>query len=201
MTLGIIPVSHAQMGGMGGRGGMGYPPGTGLGGATDPGAFRISEGYRLVPALMVGERYDSNIFFVPKTAGLDREDFVTTAVPTIRGLYAGKSLSANIYASAIGEYYAKNPNLSYVGTQLGAKLDISKLLDRLAPTSTWQVKEYYSFTPIPPAFATGDVNGGSNPYLRGYQAARTNTQINGTGTNLSVPLTQALSVTGSYMFS
>src|SRR5215467_10235367 len=196
MTLGIIPVSHAQM-----MGGMGYTPGTGFGGATDPGAIEITEGYRLVPSVMVGERYDSNIFFVPKTAGIDREDFVTTAAPTIRGLYAGRSLSANVYASAVGEYYAKNPNLSYVGTNLGANVDISRLLDGLRPSSTWQVTEYYSFTPIPPAFSTGDVYGSSNPYLRGYQTVRTNTQINSTGTNLSVPLTQIFSVTGSYSYS
>src|SRR5215471_5378259 len=196
MTLGIIPVSHAQM-----MGGMGYTPGTGFGGATDPGAIEITEGYRLVPSVRVGERYDSNVFFIPKTAGVDREDFVTTAAPTIRGLYAGRSLSANVYVSAVGEYYAMNPNLSYVGTNLGANVDISRLLDGLRPTSTWTVTEYYSYTPIPPAFLTGDVNGSNNPYTRGYQAARTNTQINSTGTNLSVPLTQTLSVTGSYMYS
>src|SRR5262245_2802469 len=196
MTLGIIPVSHAQM-----MGGMGSTPGTGYGGATDPGAITITEGYRLVPSVMVGERYDSNVFFVPKTAGVDREDFVTTTAPTIRGLYAGRSLLANVYASAVGEYYAKNPDLSYIGTNVGAILDISRLLDRLRHGSTWQVTELYSFTPIPPAFATGDVTGSSNPYLRGYQTVRTNTQINSTGTNLSVPLTQTLAVTGSYMYS
>ena len=185
-------------------GGMGSTPGTGFGGATDPGAIVITEGYRLVPSVMVGERYDSNVFFVPKaalTAGQEREDFVTTTIPTIRGLYMGRSLSANVYASAVGEYYAKNPNLSYVGTNLGASLDMSRLLDGLRPTSTWQVTEYYSFTPIPPAFATGDVTGSSNPYLTGYQTVRTNTQVNSTGTNVSVPLTQTLSVTGSYMYS
>src|SRR5215467_4935687 len=196
MTLGIIPVSHAQM-----MGGMGYTPGTGFGGATDPGAIEITEGYRLVPSVMVGERYDSNIFFVPKTAGIDREDFVTTAAPTIRGLYAGRSLSANVYASAVGEYYAKNTDLSYVGTNLGANLDISRLLDGLRPGSTWQVTEFYTFTPMPVVFSTGNVTGSSNPYLTGYQTVRTNTQVNGTGTNVSVPLTQTLSVTGSYMYS
>jgi len=184
-------------------GGMGYTPGTGFGGATDPGAIVITEGYRLVPSVMVGERYDSNVFFAPKAQAVqgDREDFVTTTTPAIRGLYAGRSLSANVYASAVGEYYAKNTNLSYIGTNLGANLDISRLLDGLRPTSTWQVTEYYTFTPIPPAFATGDPFGSSNPYLRGYQTVRTSTQVNGTGTNVMIPLTQTLSVTGSYMFT
>src|SRR5262245_10242013 len=100
MTLGIIPVSHAQL-----IGGMVPTPGTGYGGTTEPGAITIREGYRLVPSVMVGERYDRNIFFLPKTAGVDREDFVTTTAPTIRGLYMGKSLSGNVYASAVGEYY------------------------------------------------------------------------------------------------
>ena len=108
ITLGLVSIGHAQMGG-------GYVPGTAFGGATDPGARQIKEGFRIIPTIMVGERYDSNVFFRPPTPGLDREDYVTTASPQIRGLYAGSLISVNAVGGATGEYYAKNTGLNYIG--------------------------------------------------------------------------------------
>jgi hypothetical protein len=178
---------------------MGSIPGTAYGGATDPGALQILDGFRVIPSIRVGERYDSNVFLASKTPGLKREDFVTTTIPQVRGLYAGNLVTVNAMASAVGEYYAKNTGLNYVGTNAGAMLDVSKLASRLWEGTRLTVFDAYSYTPQPPAFLTGDLAGeGSNPYVRGFQVARTNTQSNMFGASLTVPLNQVVGLIGSY---
>jgi hypothetical protein len=192
ITLGLVSIGHAQLSG-------GYVPGTAFGGATDPGALKITEGFRIIPTVMIGERYDSNVFFGPRTPGLDREDFVTTTSPQIRGLYAGSLISVNAVGGATGEYYAKNTGLNYIGANASAALDVSKFLAQWWRGSTWQVTEFYINSAQPQTFLTGDVSGGSgNPFARGYQAGRTNFQTNIVSTNLSIPLNQTLALVGSY---
>ncbi len=110
--------------------GAGTIPGTPFGGAIDPSMVQVREGFQVIPSISVGQRYDSNVFFVPKRQGLDREDFVTTAVPQVRGYYVGNWFDVPATASAIGEYYAKHPTLNYVGANTGLVLSLSKLLDR-----------------------------------------------------------------------
>ncbi len=192
ITLGLVSIGHAQMGG-------GYVPGTAFGGATDPGALKISEGFRIIPTIMVGQRYDSNVFFRPPTPGLDREDFVTTTSPQIRGLYAGSLISVDAVGGATGEYYAKNTGLNYIGADAGASLDMSKFLAQWWRGSTWQVTESYINSAQPQSFLTGDVSGASgNPFARGYQVGRAKYQRNNVSTDLSVPLSQTLALIGSY---
>ena len=148
---------------------------------------------------MIGERYDSNVFFRPRTPGLDREDFVTTTSPQIRGLYAGSLISVNAVGGATGEYYAKNTGLNYIGANAGASLDMSKFLAQWWRGSTWQVTESYINSAQPQSFLTGDVSGASgNPFARGFQVGRVRYQTNNVSTNLSVPLNQTLALIGSY---
>ncbi|TKB95121.1 MAG: hypothetical protein E8D41_02055 [Nitrospira sp.] len=192
ITLGLVSIGHAQLGG-------GYVPGSAFGEATDPGALKIKEGYRIIPTVMVGERYDSNVFFRPRTQGLDREDFVTTTSPQIRGLYAGDLISVNAVGGATGEYYAKNTALNYIGANASVSLDMSKFLAQWWRGSTWKVTEFYIDSAQPRAFLTGDVTGASgNPFARGFQAGRVNYQNNVVSTNLALPLTQTLALIGSY---
>jgi hypothetical protein len=192
ISLGLVSIGHAQIGG-------GYVPGTAFGGATDPGALKITEGFRIIPTIMVGERYDSNVFFRPRTPGFDREDFVTTTSPQIRGLYAGSLISVNAVGGATGEYYAKNTGLNYIGANASVFLDMSKFLSQWWRGSTWQVTEFYIDSAQPQAFLTGDVSGASgNPFARGYQAGRANYQNNIVSTNLSVPLNQTVALIGGY---
>ncbi|MEO7863486.1 MAG: hypothetical protein ABIU05_24225 [Nitrospirales bacterium] len=192
ITLGLVSIGHAQMGG-------GYVPGTAFGGATDPGALQLAEGFRIIPTIMVGERYDSNVFFRPPTPGLDRGDLVTTTSPQIRGLYAGSLISVNAVGGATGEYYAKNTGLNYIGANAGASLDMSKFLAQWWRGSEWRVTESYLNSAQPQSFLTGDVSGASeNPFARGYQVGRANYQSNNVSTNLSIPLNQTLALIGSY---
>lgn len=208
-SLMLGSVGHAQMGGgMGGGiggglgGGMTNIPGTAFGGATDPGAGPLTEGFRLIPSLMVGQRYDSNVLFMANgrsTPGLSKEDWVTTTIPQVRGLYVGSLATVEAMASAVGEYYAKNSGLSYVGTRVGGLLDVSRLANRVWEGTRVRISDTYSYTPQPPAFLTGDLSGeGANPFVRGYQVGRVNTQTNVFNVTLTAPLTAVLNLTGAY---
>ncbi len=82
--------AQAQQMGAGAAGiGAGTIPGTPFGGAIDPSMVQVREGFQVIPSLSVGQRYDSNVFFVPKRQGLYRKDMVSTAVPQVRGYYVG----------------------------------------------------------------------------------------------------------------
>lgn len=195
--LGAASLGHTQVGG--GSVGIGAVPGTAFGGATDPSMVQVTDGFKLIPAVTIAERFDSNVFFVPKTPGLDRSDYVTTVAPQLRGLYAGSLVRLNVTAGAIGEYYAKNQGLSYIGTNAGISLDMSPMLDRLWKGTKLTVTDTYIFTPQPPAFLTGDLDGdGANPYVRGYQTGRVNVRSNVVNANLAVPIDQTFSVTGNF---
>ncbi|MEO5955266.1 MAG: hypothetical protein ABIR36_06205 [Nitrospiraceae bacterium] len=197
-TLGLVSLGHAQMGG-GMGGGMGSVPGTAYGGATDPSSLQLGEGFRIIPSVTVGERYDSNVFFAPKTPGLKRDDVVTTVAPQVRGLYAGDLYTVNATIGAIGEYYAQNSGLNYVGTNAGIFLDMSRLASRLREGTRLTVSDTYMYTPQPPAFLTGNLEGtGAHPFFTGIQAARVNMQSNTYNANISTPLNRVVNLTGSY---
>jgi hypothetical protein len=162
----------------------------------------VTEGFRLIPSVLVGQRYDSNVLFTPNgrsTPGLSKEDWVTTTIPQVRGLYAGSLGTVEALASAVGEYYAKNTGLSYIGTRVGGLLDASRLANRVWEGARLRIADTYSYTPQPPAFLTGDLSGeGANPFVRGFQVGRVNTQTNLFSVNLTAPLSAVLNVTGAY---
>lgn len=190
--------THAQVGGAGPTG-VGAIPGSAYGGATDPSMVQVTDGFKIIPAVIIAGRFDSNVFFAPKSPGLDRSDYVTTVAPQIRALYAGSLMRLNVTGGALGEYYVKNQGLSYVGVNAGVALDVSPMLDRLWKESRLTVTDTYSFTPQPPAFLTGNLDGeGENPYTRGYQVGRVNVRSNVVSVNLTAPVNQTLSVIGNY---
>ena len=199
-VFGLWSSVYAQQMGSGATAiGAGTIPGTPFGGAVDPTMVHVTEGFQVIPSISVGERYDSNVYFVPKRQVLDREDFVTTTVPQLRGLYVGDSFAVNASASAIGEYYAKNTNLNYVGTNTGIALDASKLLDRWRQGAMLRVTDTYIYTPQAPAFLMGNLAGdNANPYVSGYQVGRANVSSNILKADLSVPLNQTVNLVGSY---
>lgn len=198
MSLGLWSPGQAQMGG-----GMPTIPGTEFGGATDPSSIRPGDGLRLVPSVQVSERYDSNVYFAPKSQlqGLTPEDFVTTVVPQVRGLYTDHEnlVKVNVVAGAVGSYYAKNTELSYVGANAGAVLDMSNLLSRWRPGAKLMVSDTFFYSPQPPAFLTGGQLGEqANPLVAGFQAFRTNTSSNSVTTQFELPLNRTVAFGWSY---
>lgn len=205
MGLGWCSLSQAQIGGAGGGIGGGMPtiPGTAFGGATDPSSIRPGDGVRLIPSVQVSERYDSNVYFASKSQlqGLTPEDFVTTVVPQVRGLYTDHEnlVKVNAVVGAVGSYYVNNAGLSYVGANAGAVLDMSDLVSQWRPGAKWTVSDTFFYSPQPPAFLTGGQSGEqANPLVAGFQASRTNTSSNSVNTVLELPLNRTVKLSGSY---
>ncbi len=212
MALGLYSPSQGQMGGMGGGigggmgGGMPTIPGTEFGGTTDPSSIRVVEGFHVIPSVGVSERYDSNVYFASESQlqGLTPEDFVTTVMPQVRGLYTDHKnlVRVNAVAGAVGSYYANNTALSYVGANGGAALDMSNLLSQWRPGARWTVSDTFFYSPQPPAFLTGGPLGEqANPLVAGFQAARTQTTSNSVNTVFEIPLKRTVSFGGSYTYS
>ncbi len=202
MGIGTSSISQAQMGGMGG--GMPIVPGTPFGGATDPSSIRVTEGLHVVPSVQVSERYDSNVYFAPKSQlqGLTPEDFVTTVVPQVRGLYTDHEnlVKVNAVVGAVGSYYyVNNTELSYVGANAGVVLDMNGLVSQWGPGARWTVSDTFFYSPQPPAFLTGGPLGEqANPLVAGFQAYRINTTSNSVNTVFEFPLNRTDNLTGSY---
>ncbi len=201
MSVGWWSPGHAQMGGMG----EGIPtiPGTEFGGATDPSSIQTVDQLRIVPSVQVSERYDSNVFLAPRSLlqGLTPEDYVTTVVPQVRGLYADHEnlVKVNAVVGAVGSYYINNSGLSYVGANAGAVLDMSQLLSRWRPGARWTVSDTYFYSPQPPAFLLGGQSGEQvNPFVAGFQAYRANTSSNSVNTVFELPLNRTVNLSGSY---
>lgn len=184
-------------------GGMPTVPGTEFGGATDPSLIRPGAGVRVIPSIQVSERYDTNVFFAPKSRlqGVSPEDFVTTVAPQIRGLYTDHEhlVKVNAVVGAVGSYYVNNTGLSYVGANAGAILDMSDLLSQWRPGAKWTVSDTFFYSPQPPAFLQGGQSGEqANPLVAGFQAYRTNTRSNSVNTVFELPLNKTVNLGGSY---
>lgn len=205
MGVGLCSLSQAQMGGMGG--GMPSVPGTAFGGATDPSSIQATtDGLRIIPSVQISERYDSNVFFASKSQlqGTAPDDFVTTVSPQVRGLYSDhdKLVKVNATVGAVGSYFANNTGLNYVGANAGVGLDMSDLMSRWRPGARWTVSDTFFYSPQPPAFLLGNQSGEQvNLLLTGFQAARTNTSSNSINTQLELPLSSTVKLTGSYTHS
>lgn len=199
--MGLYSPSQAQIGGMGGA--MPNTPGTAFGGATDPSSVQAVNGLRIIPSVQVSQRYDSNVFFAPKSQlqGLTPGDVITTVAPQVRGLYADHEalVKVNVTAGAVGSYYVNNAGLSYVGANVGVGLDLSDLLSQWRPGARLTVSDAYLYSPQPPAFLVGDQSGEQkNPLVAGFQATRAKTSANSFSTALEVPLNRAVNLRGGY---
>jgi hypothetical protein len=205
MGVGLCSLSQAQIGGVGG--GMPSVPGTAFGGATDPSSIQATtDGLRIIPSVQVSERYDSNVFFASKSQlqGIAPGDFITTVMPQVRGLYSDhdKLVKVNASVGGVGSYYANNTGLNYLGVNAGVGLDMSDLMSQWRPGARWTVSDTYSYSPQPPAFLVGNQSGEQiNPLLTGFQAGRTNTSTNSVNTQLELPLSSTVKLTGSYTHS
>lgn len=201
MGVGLCSLSQAQMGG------MPSVPGTAFGGATDPSSIQATtDGLRIIPSVQISERYDSNVFFASKSQlqGTAPGDFITTVAPQVRGLYTDhdKLVKVNTSVGVVGSYYANNTGLNYVGANAGVGLDMSDLMSQWRPGARWTVSDAYFYSPQPPAFLLGNQSGEQiNPLLTGFQAARTNTSANSVNTQLELPLSSTVRLTGSYTHS
>ncbi|HMS82069.1 MAG TPA: hypothetical protein PKD12_00280 [Nitrospira sp.] len=141
----------------------------------------------VIPSLRVTQRYDSNVFFVP---GRNLEDFVTGFSPHVKATHRNQWIEATLGGGAIGEVYAKNPGLNYVGSNGLIDLNLDGAMNQLVRGLGLRMSDAISYTPQPPAFAAPTAGSQiSEPFVQGIQARRANS------------FTNAARIEGSYFFS
>ena len=149
-----VPQFNTQAGG--GAGGLGGP-------SLGPGGLGTGSGYvlpgpqglRIIPVLSISERYDNNVFLVPNTSSLKREDWVTSAIPQLYVQDTGRLVTTTLRLGAIGEYYARNTALGYIGYNASGSLNLTGLVQQLLPQTSLFVAGGLSYNPTPPGFLAG----------------------------------------------
>ncbi|MER3424597.1 MAG: hypothetical protein C4293_16635 [Nitrospiraceae bacterium] len=152
---------------------------------------------RVIPALTVTERYDTNVFFIP--GGLPLEDYVTTVTPQVRVEHNGRLLSGDAQLTVVGEAYVKNPGLNYIAPTGSFNANLDELIGQYNKRIKLSVSDFLTVTPRPPAFfapETGSVLPAD--FIRGIQAVRTNSVINIGVINAGYILSPTASLVGAY---
>ena len=83
----------------------------------------------IIPSLTVSEKYDSNIFFSPKSLlspGSKPEDFITTVAPQINLSHAGSLGRGSIIGSGLVTKYLNNPSRDFTGYSTSGLLDLTE---------------------------------------------------------------------------
>ena len=118
----------------------------------------------IIPSLSVSERYDSNVFWTPKSLlapNVTPEDFVTTVTPQINVAHTGSQVSGSIFAGGLITRYQNNPNLDYTGINTGGLLDLKGWANSFSQRITdLSVRGTYQFTPSASAFGARTANNG-----------------------------------------
>jgi len=153
------------------------------------------QGLRIIPVLSISERYDNNVFLVPDTSALKREDWVTSAIPQLYVQDNGRLVTTTLRLGAIGEYYARNTALGYIGYNATGSLNLTGLVQQLLPQTSLFVAGGLSYNPTPPGFLAGadplnPIVGqeitSQLPLERLYIAGLQSTRVNTFGYNTSV---------------
>ena len=171
-------------------------------------------GTRVIPMLRIAERYDSNVFFVPKTPGLRTEDYVTTVSPQLFVQDRRSFAFTTLNAGAVGEYYVINSGLNYIGFNVGLASNLTQLVQRYFPGATLRISDAYTYTPNPPGFLNGNQNNSgaisneindelpvSDQFVRSFQAFRVNTKANTLTVGGSYPISPIIGMQGAYTYA
>src|SRR5437867_2130921 len=167
-------------------------PGPGVLGEAPPEPIRqLVPVWRVVPLLSVSERYDSNVFFAPKSSlvGLNAkpEDFVTTVNPQLAVVHSGRLMQGMLLGGTTSEVYIQNPDLNYTGYNGQVSMELAQAVQRMLPRArSLVVSDSLLYTPQLPAFFQGGPNfigigvpsQTSNIFGTGIQAFRINTFSN-----------------------
>jgi len=161
--------------------------------------------WEVVPSLCMSERYDSNVYFVPSTPGLTRNDFVTNVSPTLRINHNGDYAAGFLNIGGYGETYINNPNLNYIGTNGTLNLNLDNSIKRLLPNASLRIDDAFRYAPTPPGFVNPAAGTSpSNPvniqnaFGQGLMVQRTNNWMNNGTVLASYATTASTSLNASY---
>ena len=118
----------------------------------------------VIPSLSVSERYDSNIFYTPKSLldpGKKPEDFVTMVVPQMNLAYTGSLITGSLSGAGLVTKYLNNPDRDFTGYNLGGGLNLTRAAHQLSQRITvLSIRGTYRSTPATTGF--GAAGGGLN---------------------------------------
>lgn len=151
----------------------------------------------LVPSITIAERYDTNVFFIGQ--GQNLTDFVTTTTPSLQVVHKGRAVEGGGTVNVMGEVYAKNPGLNYIGTSASMNLNLNQLVGRIDRRASLTITDSFSYTPRPPGFLSPETGSVVPPdFVRGMQALRANSITNVGTVAGSYGLTSASTLLASY---
>ena len=156
-----------------------------------------------VPNFGVSERYDTNVYYINKAAlpsNVSAEDFVTTVIPQLVVRSREELIDVNAIIGVVGEMYAKNPGLNYVGTNSTFGLGLTPLVSRMVRNVTLNLVGTVAYTPQPPGFLSGPQDS-QDPYTRGIQAFRNNSLTYSVGQYSNYDFTSTMFVRSNYAYS
>ncbi|HEY6564866.1 MAG TPA: hypothetical protein VIY86_10245, partial [Pirellulaceae bacterium] len=162
----------------------------------------------VVPSLCVSERYDSNVYYLPATPGVTRNDFVTHVSPTLLVNHNGSYASGVLSAGGFSETYVNNPNVDFYGTNSSLFLNLDNSIKRVLPHASLRITDVVRYAPTPPGFsslAPGTSPGApvntTNVYAQGFLSQRTNNVTNTATVSASYATTASTSVEASYSYA
>jgi hypothetical protein len=161
-------------------------------------------GTSFIPALSVGERYDTNVWFAPAfllPPGTRLNDFATTLQGSLKALHKDKNVDVSLLGGVDVNAYAYNTGLNYLSTRADLYSNLNGWAEQLVKGARLQVYDLFRYTPTSPGFLSGGKSGTEDPFLRGIQAFRANTFSNSLNMNGVYPVYRGLGVQGQYGFS
>lgn len=119
---------------------------------------------RVVPSLSITERYDSNVFFAPKSQlpeGTQPDDLITTFTPQLNFMQGNTLVKTNLSVGAAVQKFVNNSGLDNVGYFGSGGVDLSQAVNRVLPRMTaFRIFGTYQYTPSASAFGAGGLGGG-----------------------------------------
>jgi hypothetical protein len=154
----------------------------------------------IIPSLTVSERYDSNIYYAPKSTlspGSKPEDFITMVVPQVNIAHEGSLIRGNIFGAGLINRYINNPNRDFTGWNSGGQLVLTDAAQQISQRITsLSVRGTYRSTPASTGF--GAAGGGLNT---GFGSTAMGALNSGIVTNRASRQIYTLGLTGGYQLT
>ncbi len=172
----------------------------------------VSAQTTIVPSLSVSERYDSNIFWAPKSLlapGSKPEDFITSVPAQLNLNHEGSLMSGSLFGTGIVTKYLHNSDRDFIGWNLGGRLNLTNAAQQMSPRITsLTARGTYNSTPFTTGFGatqgglgTGFGSTSTGVLDTGQVINRVSRQIYTLGLAGGYQLTGVTTLTGSYNYT
>lgn len=160
---------------------------------------------KIMPAVTLSERYDSNVLYVPSgtvVSGRTKEDFVTTVAPQVRFLNKDPQAETDITAGASGNAFVNNRDLDFVSVNLVGAVNLTRWIREVIPGAKLRIGETFLYTPEQPNFVSPTApRGTQNVFANGIQTVRATVHTNNASVAGEYMLDRGMGLRASYAHS